>query len=108
MGADIRRVALLMSCLPRRLATSLIDRLPEEHGHSLRHCLDELTDVDETERQQVVHEFLNSIATQGNRRYRVDAAQSQPSSFNFTVSLPPARILELLQDEMFQKHAVVI
>lgn len=108
MVADIRKVALLMSLLPRRLAASLIGRLPEEYGDLLSHCLDDLTDIDVGERQRVVHEFLASCKPAHRRRYRVDASELQPPSFHFLLPLPPGRIVELLGDEMPQTQAVVL
>ncbi len=108
MVADIRKVALLMSCLPRSVAESLIERLPEEHGESLRHDLDELSDVDPIERERVMREFLTSFNPSRRRRYRIDAGQPLPPSFHFLVPVPPAKIVELLADELLQTQAVVL
>ena len=108
MVADIRKVALLMSCLPRPLAESLIERLPEEYSETLHHCLEELTDVDEIHRQRVIREFLNASQPTSRRRYRVDDAHPQPTTFHFLIPVPPEKIVKLLQDEMLQTQAVVL
>ncbi len=108
MVADIRKVALLMSCLPRHVAEDLIQRLPEEYGATLHRCLDEATEVDPIQRQRVIREFLNSYKPTSRRRHRVDAAHCETASFHFLVPVPPAKIVKLIQHEMPQTQAVVL
>ena len=108
MVADVRKVALLMSCLPRRLAETLIGRLPDHYGEAIHHCLDELTDIDDIERERIVREFLSSCKPQSRRRYRVDEGQSLPPAIHLPVPVPPEKIVTLLGKEMLQTQAVVL
>ena len=95
MTAEIRKVALLISCLPHRLATRLIDRLPDEYQPQIRRCLTEMADVDAGQWRQVVREYLSSAEPNSGRRYRIDAGDSLVPSFHFLLPLSPKITLSL-------------
>jgi flagellar motor switch protein FliG len=108
---SIREAAVLLSCLPPRYASRILDRLNDQDARAIRKTMADVSQPTPTERSTVVREFLRQSerddAPSGARR-RFDAPQTSPPSFHFLTRMKPAEVAELIRDELSRTQAAVL